>query len=259
MINQTLRQLIREEIQRRLDEANGAKPSEQARQLGLKYVGFGRWLDPERGKIVAKTIDGQLVKMDRPEEPANEDGEEPATATLELMRVIKAANNDLKMARKKVMRMKDNPHQETMLQGIDTLMDMQKQKYFGSEGEFYDAGTWEYKPKGLTHINPGWNAGMKMKGDDIAFDGHAEQTVQKLLAKVGDPKKLLTWLLKKFEEESPNGKKRIMQYVGILKKMGIVDDPDAEPEVTDAPVEEPAPEPQTPPEAPKKQSRLFSI
>lgn len=42
--------------------------ADQARQLGLEYGEFGRWLDPKTGKVVARTIDGKLVKVTPGEE-----------------------------------------------------------------------------------------------------------------------------------------------------------------------------------------------
>jgi len=42
-----------------------------AKKLGLQYVGWGRWAD-KTGSVVARTVDGKLVKNDKPEEnPAN--------------------------------------------------------------------------------------------------------------------------------------------------------------------------------------------
>lgn len=47
--------------------------SKVAKQLGLIYKKFGRWADPkEPNKIVAKTIDGKLVKLDTPEDDPGE-------------------------------------------------------------------------------------------------------------------------------------------------------------------------------------------
>lgn len=37
--------------------------SKVAKKMGLVYKGFGRWADPETNKIVAKTINGKLVKV----------------------------------------------------------------------------------------------------------------------------------------------------------------------------------------------------
>ena len=48
-------------IVRRLMESSTA---DQAKQMGLVYAGYGRWRDPQTGKIVARTQDGQLVKID---------------------------------------------------------------------------------------------------------------------------------------------------------------------------------------------------
>ena len=77
---------------------------------------------------------------------------------------------------------------------------------------------------GATHINPGWN---KTK-EDIPFDANGEETVAKLLQMVGDPMKLLRWLIKTYAKETPNGKQRLLQYMGILKKMGVLDQGEAQ-------------------------------
>lgn len=45
-----------------LNEASDT--AEQARKLGLVYSGYGRWKDPKTNKIAAKTINGQLVKVE---------------------------------------------------------------------------------------------------------------------------------------------------------------------------------------------------
>jgi hypothetical protein len=37
-------------------------PAEQAKSMGLEYGGFGGWIDPKTRKVVAKTIDGNLVR-----------------------------------------------------------------------------------------------------------------------------------------------------------------------------------------------------
>lgn len=47
--------------------------AEQAKQLGLTYAGWGKWKD-STGKVVAKTVDGQLVKVEPGEEVPDHDG-----------------------------------------------------------------------------------------------------------------------------------------------------------------------------------------
>jgi hypothetical protein len=42
--------------------------SEQAKQLGLVYGGFGGWIDPESRKVVARTVDGKLVRIENDDE-----------------------------------------------------------------------------------------------------------------------------------------------------------------------------------------------
>lgn len=170
-----LRQLIREVIQKKLQEAK-ATPAEQAKKMGLSYAGWGRWMD-DSGKIVARTLKGKLTKVE-PEEP-EEHGVDPKTS-----------------------------------KALDKI--------------FKKAGHWNYNPIGATHISPGWNTNKELAGDDSPFDAHAEETVKKLLAKVGDPVTLIRWLVKKFQQETPNGKKRILQYIGVLKDMGLDVDPNAQ-------------------------------
>lgn len=43
---------------------NELKPAEQARALGLTYGGFGGWIDPSSRKVIARTVNGRLVKVD---------------------------------------------------------------------------------------------------------------------------------------------------------------------------------------------------
>lgn len=45
-----------------LDEDTEA--SKSARKMGLKYRGWGQWLDPKTGDVVARTVDGKLKKID---------------------------------------------------------------------------------------------------------------------------------------------------------------------------------------------------
>lgn len=152
--------------------------SDQASSLGLTYIGFGRYMD-ETGKVVAKSIDGKLVRID-PEDIEDED------------------------------------------LGIDPKLEKALQKMFDT------AGQWDYNPQGHTHVSPGWNKGKELHKEDIPYDANGEQTVQKLLAMIGDPAKLVRWLLKTFKKETPNGKQRILGYLGIVKAMGLLDQVDAE-------------------------------
>jgi hypothetical protein len=46
---------------------NEQTPAEQAKALGLVYGGFGGWVNADR-KVVARTIDGHLVKVDDEQE-----------------------------------------------------------------------------------------------------------------------------------------------------------------------------------------------
>lgn len=58
-IEHEIKHQVREEIFKRLNEIH---PPEQANHLGLTYVGWGKWAN-EEGKIVAKTVEGSLVKI----------------------------------------------------------------------------------------------------------------------------------------------------------------------------------------------------
>jgi len=56
-----LRQIVREEIRKKLTEAS---PGEEAKKRGLKHIGFGRYVDPsEPSKVVAKSEKGKLVAV----------------------------------------------------------------------------------------------------------------------------------------------------------------------------------------------------
>jgi hypothetical protein len=50
-----------------MEQLNEMTPAEQAKALGLEYGGFGGWIDSNR-KVVARTINGKLVKVDDQEE-----------------------------------------------------------------------------------------------------------------------------------------------------------------------------------------------
>lgn len=48
------------------------KPAEQAKALGLEYGGFGGWIDKNR-KVVARTINGKLVRVSDDDDVAQEE------------------------------------------------------------------------------------------------------------------------------------------------------------------------------------------
>jgi hypothetical protein len=50
-----------------LSEA-GQSPGEQAKALGLVYGGFGGWIDPDTRVVMARTVDGKLVRVKDGEE-----------------------------------------------------------------------------------------------------------------------------------------------------------------------------------------------
>jgi len=47
---------------------NELSPADQAKALGLVYGGFGGWIDPKTRVVKARTVDGELVKVDDEEE-----------------------------------------------------------------------------------------------------------------------------------------------------------------------------------------------
>lgn len=53
-------------------QLNELTPAEQARALGLEYGGFGGWINKDR-KVVARTINGRLVRVDNDEEPEKDE------------------------------------------------------------------------------------------------------------------------------------------------------------------------------------------
>jgi hypothetical protein len=60
-------------IDKMLDEATiHSAAADQAKKLGLKYAGYGKWKD-ESGQTVAQTIKGQLVKIDPNQQQAAPD------------------------------------------------------------------------------------------------------------------------------------------------------------------------------------------
>jgi hypothetical protein len=64
----SLRKLLEDATALLEKDAEQLIASKVAKKLGLIYKGFGRWADPQTNKIVAKTIDGKLVKIE-PEDP----------------------------------------------------------------------------------------------------------------------------------------------------------------------------------------------
>lgn len=43
--------------------AEASNAAQEARKLGLKYAGFGRWIEPDSRKLIAVTKNGKLVKV----------------------------------------------------------------------------------------------------------------------------------------------------------------------------------------------------
>lgn len=180
--------LVSEEIFALLESS----ASEQAKKLGLIGKGWGRYADPSTGQIVAKSVNGKLVRTSDigdeksvPEDDGREDDLNPDTS-----------------------------------KEMDSLFNM-----FGHEKKHYNSSA--TKTPMHSRVRPGWNKGMG-KEVEVEFDANADQTVAELLKKVGDPKKLMKWLIKKFKTATPKGKKRIAQYIGILKKLEDVNPADVQ-------------------------------
>lgn len=49
-----------------------SQASQRAKQMGLVYKGFGRWADPQTGKVTHKTEDGQLVPVGQEPDPTSQ-------------------------------------------------------------------------------------------------------------------------------------------------------------------------------------------
>ena len=204
-----------------------SEASDDAARLGLRYLGFGRYAD-DSGKVVAKTVDGKLVKVDgATPKTKNPEGPPP----VDMIKQAVAKSKEKAMAQGAVAEPAQTKTPEELDAALSTLLDglvipdesydvtdptLQKQltKVFQTAGEW----TPQVQDTGSTNIVPGWNKTRK----DIPYDANGEQTVQKLLQMIGDPMRLLRWLIKTFKKETPNGKQRIMQYIGILKGMGVL-------------------------------------
>ena len=63
-----------------LNEVKGEKAHKQAIDMGLKYKGFGYWVDPSSGEVTHKTENDQLVpvELEQESEKAGKDGPEMA-------------------------------------------------------------------------------------------------------------------------------------------------------------------------------------
>ena len=57
-----------------LAERKGEQAHRQAVQMGLKYKGFGYWVDPSSGQVTHKTENDQLVPVDPDVEGDNWNG-----------------------------------------------------------------------------------------------------------------------------------------------------------------------------------------
>lgn len=76
-----LSELISKSV-RRLVENDESEATKQAHQLGLVSKGWGRWADPKTGKLVAKSINGRLVKYPDTFEDDVDDAVEDARADI---------------------------------------------------------------------------------------------------------------------------------------------------------------------------------
>lgn len=237
-------------------QTDGSSPAEKAHALNLVYQGWGKWADAS-GMPVAKTMGDQLVRIDSnnpysapeqqaaPEQPAAAPPPGPESAQLGQQSTAKPplkngqpievsvhgqngyidgvqdgavlvtlhSGQSISVPKDQVQRPSTAELNADEL-GIPPKVEKVMNKIFK------DAGRDPYKPAGEPGIRPGWNRGMDT--NDVPYDANGEATVQKLLAMIGDPVKLVRWLVKKFQTETPNGKQRIMQYLGIIKDMGLL-------------------------------------
>lgn len=202
---------------------SGKKPAEQAKELGLVYGGYGYWIDPKTKERVAQTIDGKLVKT-APEAPNDKTVEKPAEpkapkdARYTNPEQIPPIHPD-PVAKKQL----DKETLKKLIKMVADRTDLDVDPAVDKEMRalFKEAGRDPYKPQGLNHISPRWNKGMD--SNDVPYDANGEQTVEKLLAMVGDPLRLLKWLVSKLKKETANGRQRILQYIGILFDKGLID------------------------------------
>lgn len=67
----SFKSLLREAMAILEKDAEQIVASKVAKDMGLIYKGFGRWADPKTNKIVAKTIDGKLVRIEPEDDVAN--------------------------------------------------------------------------------------------------------------------------------------------------------------------------------------------
>jgi hypothetical protein len=201
------------------------KPAEQAKELGLVYGGYGNWIDPKTKETVAKTINGKLVKTTS---DASKAGEKPAQKTAEPESSTDSRYTNPEqippihpdpVAKKPLD--KDTLKKLIKMVADRTDLDVDPETDKQMKTLFKEAGRDPYQPQGLDHISPRWNKGMDT--NDVPYDANGEQTVDKLLAMVGDPLRLLKWLVSKLKKETANGRQRILQYIGILFDKGLID------------------------------------
>lgn len=123
-----------------LDEVDSEAAAE-AKQMGLVYKGYGRWADPKTNQVVAKTIQGKLVKIengaddgsmaaqqgaepgvDSPVEADPVDSENPVpVVSTALEKMLAAAGGDsLKLRKALVKKFRDgNPNAQKWLTQLD--------------------------------------------------------------------------------------------------------------------------------------------
>lgn len=100
-----LNQILQESITEKTGQQVLA--SKIAKNMGLVSKGWGRWADPQTGKVVAKTIDGKLVKVQPSDDPAaNVDANDPTVDPYEKQKAYNtdrnydSARGEKQMARK---------------------------------------------------------------------------------------------------------------------------------------------------------------
>ena len=168
-----------------------------------------------------------MVKLDAQEPPAEAPKEDPAASapidggmsSAEAPSAQDASDVEVKLA--ELLKGLKMPGEESDI--TDPALLKAVMKTFKSNGRWVP----QSQDTGSTAIKPGWNKAY----EDIPYDANGEETVNKLLKMVGDPMKLLRWLIKTFKKETANGKQRIMQYISILKSMGVLDSEEASDEL----------------------------
>lgn len=165
---------------------------EEAKQLGLLHKGWGRYAD-KTGKIVAKSVNGKLIKLQPSKNIPNPSKKKQieAPSSQEAAPEQDATQDDSQVDK----------------QGLTFLI---KEKGMSLVGR---KPSKDNEPR----RNPGWN--KQLLHAEVEFDANADETVARLMEMFhGDTQRLMKWLLKKYKMATPSGKKRLKQYMLIVLK-----------------------------------------